>query len=167
MAPSCWNLTPFMNLSFFPLYHQNPPQTLMFHYCWMEGCKLVGTCPASCIFLLLYSLAILCCWDVTPKPNPLYPKGWALNPTLKLWWNCSPATLTTAVDHALLNLTPSSFSTFFWAALSVGVNVCLTRLDLFSFLSFIFYSLILSQQLSPMLFVSTLLGIGLMWPHVN
>jgi len=167
LAPSCWNSTPFMNYSFFPLCHQNPPQTLMFHYCWMEGYKLIGTCPASCIFFLLCSLVILCCWDVIPKPNPLYPKGWALNPALKLLWNCSPIALTTTVDHALLNLALSSWSTFFLTVLSTRVNLCSTHLDLFSFLSFIFYSLILSQLLSPMPFISTLLGIGLMWPHVN
>ncbi len=103
--PLCWNLIPSLNLSFFPLYHKNPPQTLTFHYCWMEGCNLAGTCPTSCIFFLLCSLINICCWDVTLKPNPLYPKGWALNFALKLLWNHSPIALTIATNHALLNLT--------------------------------------------------------------
>ncbi len=69
---------------FFPLYHQYPLQTLTFHCCWIEGCNLAKTCPASCIFFLLYSLAIICCWDVTLKPNPLYPKRMGPKPCPKI-----------------------------------------------------------------------------------
>jgi hypothetical protein len=134
----------------------------------MENCNLVLKCPSSCNFLFLCSLVVFCYWGIIFKPNPLYPKRWALNPTLKLLWSRSLVTLIVVTDHALLNLILFYFSTFLLAAFLDGVNVCSIHLDLFSFLFLIFSSLILSTiSFSNGFFISTLLCIGLMWPHVN
>jgi hypothetical protein len=43
-----------------------------------------------------------------------------------------------------LNLALFIFSTFLWVVFSIGVSVCLTPFDIFSYLSLVFYSLILS-----------------------
>lgn len=160
-------LTPFLNLFSFPLCHQNPLQTFTFHWCWMEGCNLARTCPSNCIFLFLCFLAIFYYRDVIFKPNPLYPKKWALNLALKLLWNHSLTTLSVVTNNAVLTLALLSFSTFLQIVSFDGVNVCSTCLDPFSFLYFIFCSMILLAIFFSNVFISTLLNIGLMWPHVN
>ncbi len=140
-------------------------------YVWPSINLLIQPCRQHhCVeiwFLFWISLSFISIINVTPKPNPLYPKGWALNLALKLLWNCSLVALTIAANHALLNLALFIFPTLLWVTFSTRVSVCSTLLDLFSYPSFVFYSLILSKKNSSMPFVSTLLGIGLMWPHVN
>ncbi len=113
-------------------------------------------------------MAIFCYWDVTLKPKPLYPKGWALNYALKLLWNHSPIALIVVANHTLLNLALFFLETFLWATFSIRINVCsISHLDIFSYLSFVFYSLILSTTSFSNAFGSTLLSSGMMWPHVN
>jgi hypothetical protein len=104
----------------------------------MEGCNLARTCPSNCIFLFLCFLAIFYYRDVIFKPNPLYPKKWALNLALKLLWNHSLTTLSVVTNNAMLTLALLSFSTFLQIVSFDGVNVCSTCLDPFSFLYFIF-----------------------------
>ncbi len=94
-------------------------------------------------FFLLCTLAIFCCWDVTPKPNLLCPKGWALNLTLKFLWSCSLIALIVVTNHALLNLTLYFFSTFLWVVFFVVVSVSSTHFDIFSFFfGFLFFNFI-------------------------
>jgi hypothetical protein len=104
----------------------------------MEGCNLAGTCPSSCIFLFLCFLAIFHYRDVTFKPNPLYPKKWALN--LEIVVESFTNNLTIVTNHALLTLVLLSFSTFLLVVFFDGVNVCSTRL--WSLLLSFFYFLL-------------------------
>jgi hypothetical protein len=90
------------------------------------------------------NLVLLYYANVIPKPNPLYPRGWAWNHTLKLLWNLSLVALKLAANHASLNLALSSLSIFLWATCLTWLSwIPLILLDLFYSFSFAFSSLIL------------------------
>ncbi len=95
---------------------------------------------------ILHSLSLILLYyaNVIPKPNPLYLRGWAWNPILKLLWNLSLVALILTANHASLNLALSSLSIFLWTTYLTWVTwVPLVLLNLFSSLSFVFCFLIL------------------------
>ncbi len=135
------------------------------------GWKVVawlGHAQQAIIFSFLHCLTFIYCVNLIPHLKPLYLRRRGWNLTMKLSLNLSPTILITTIDYASLNSAISSFSIPLWVVCSASTCwVPLALLDIFSsfffsylILSTIFFHYLLSQH-------STLLGISMLWPHMN